>query len=396
MKPPCPVCGDHSFQLLLDLGEVPVSGLFFNTPSVTAPCHSLALEFCPQCAFVRKRGVPGGGRDYRKIHRGTSGQLPAYAKWILEVARQRCPKNGLVVEIGCNEGTFLQQLRMEGFSRLLGVEPSPDLAAQAESRGFPVVVDYFGEDVAEKILTEHGPAILIVCRHTVEHVPNPLPFLQAAKRLLAKGGSFYLECPDSQTLFGQGRIHEIWDEHENYFFGETLGLLVRSAGFPGCNLSRQTNRDAVNLCAWIGEDVGPTLPAIPNPIPLLDLYAKFPVWVDHVKGHVREEISKEPEVPLVAIGAGHPQINYLIFSKAGPHVSILVDDDPSKTGLYVSCPQPCRVVSTEEFMRDSNPPNTLPIAFAHPEWMHKLEGRLKGRLNRSILPYPAGSPLVIP
>ncbi|NBP15290.1 methyltransferase domain-containing protein [bacterium] len=380
MNLPCPCCGKNSFETLIDFGQVPVSGLFDKLPNPQPPCAPLALEFCPRCAFARKRKYLGKERDYRKIERGTAGQLPCYADWILQEAKMRCLPDGLVVEIGCNEGTFLREMRKEGFSRLLGVEPSPTLAAGAKATGIKVMADYFGISLAEKILDEHGPAALIVCRHTLEHVPNPLPFLQAAKMLLSKGGSFYLECPDSRTLFGEGRIHEIWDEHENYFFGETLGLLVHSAGFPRWDLSRQTNRDAVNLCAWIGEDVGPALPAIPNPIPLLDLYAEFPVWVDRVKGHVRGEILKDPEVSLVAIGAGHPQINYLIFSGAGPHVSILV----------------CRVVSTEEFFRDSNSRNILPIAFAHPEWMHKLESHLKSRLNRSILPYPSGSPHVNP
>ena len=93
---------------------------------------------------------------------------------------------------------------------------------------------------------------------------------------------------------------------------------------------------------------------------------------------------------------GDPQMNYLIFSGAGPHVSILVDDDPAKTGLYASCPQPCRVIATEEFLRDLDPLSTLPIAFAHPEWMRKLKGHLKSGLGRWIVPYPAGSPLVKP
>lgn len=369
---------------------MPISGLFHKIPNPQTPCAPLALEFCSGCAFARKRKFPGTERDYRKIERETAAQLPCYANWILQEAKRRCSSDGLVVEIGCNEGTFLRELRKEGFSRLLGVEPSSTLAAGAEATGIKVVADYFGMSLAEKILDEHGPAGLIICRHTVEHVPDPLAFLQAARKLLAPEGSLYLECPDSQTLFGEGRIHEIWDEHENYFFGETLSHLAQSTRFSGWELARQMNRDAVNLCAWIGNKaVGSTPFPIPDPEPLLELYSKFPAWVDCVRKHVTSELFKSPQLPLFAIGAGHPQINYLIFSRAGPHVSIVVDDDPSKTGLYASCPQPCRVVSTEEFLRESNPHNTLPIAFAHPEWMSKLEARFKSRLGRWILPYPS-------
>jgi SAM-dependent methyltransferase len=394
---PCPCCGKNSFETLIDFGQVPVSGLFDKLPNPQPPCAPLALEFCPRCAFARKRKYPGTERDYRKIERGTAGQLPSYVDWILQEAKKRCLPDGLVVEIGCNEGTFLRELREKGFSRLLGVEPSPTLAADAKATGIEVMADYFGMSLAEKILDAHGPAALIVCRHTLEHVPDPIPFLEATRRLLAPEGSLYLECPDSQTLFGAGRIHEIWDEHENYFFGETLARLAQSTRFSGWELTRRTNRDAVNLCAWIGSKAVSSTPfPILDPNPLLSLFSKFPGWVDCVRNHVTRELSKSPELPLFAIGAGHPQINYLIFSGAGPHVSILVDDDPGKTGLYASCPQPCRVVSTEEFMCDSNPHNTLPIAFAHPEWMYKLEARFKSHLGRWILPYPAGSPLVKP
>jgi len=395
MTSPCPCCGGSYFKTLVDFGQVQVSGLFHKLPNQQTPCAPLALEFCPGCAFARKRKYPGTERDYRKIERGTAGQLPCYTDWILQEAKKRSLPNGLVVEIGCNEGAFLRELRKGGFSRLLGVEPSPTLAAGAQATGIKVMANYFGMSLAEKILDEHGPAALIVCRHTLEHVPDPLSFLEATRRLLAPEGSLYLECPDSQTLFGAGRIHEIWDEHENYFFGETLAQLAQTSRFSRFKLTRQTNRDAVNLCAWIGSKaVGSTPFPIPDPNPRLHLVSKFPAWVDCVRNHVTSELSKSPELPLFAIGAGHPQINYLIFSGAGPHVSILVDDDPGKTGLYASCPQLCRVVSSEELLCNSKAFNILPIAFAHPEWMYKLEARFKSRLGRWIVPYPAGSPLL--
>jgi SAM-dependent methyltransferase len=387
---PCPSCGKNSFETLIDFGQVPVSGIFYNSPNQQPPLAPLALEFCPGCAFARKRKQPGTERDYRKIERGTAGQLPCYTGWILQEAKKRSLPDGLVVEIGCNEGTFLRELRKEGFTRLLGVEPSPKLAARAEASGIKVVRDYFGMSLAENFLDAHGPAALIICRHTLEHVPDPLPFLEATRRLLAPEGSLYLECPDSQTLFGGGRIHEIWDEHENYFFGETLARLAQSTSFSGFEIIRQTNRDAVNLCAWIGSKaVGSAPLPILDPNPLLRLYSKFPTWVDCVRNHVRNELSKNPELPLFAIGASHPQINYLIFSGAGPHISSLVDDDLAKSNLYACCPQPCRVISTEEFLINSNPRTILPIAFAHPEWMQKLKARLKSNLGNWILPYPA-------
>lgn len=387
---PCPCCGGSYFKTLVDFGQVPVSGLFHKFPKQETSCAPLAVEFCPGCAFARKRKFLGIGRDYRKIERGTAGQLPCYTDWILQEAKKRSLPDGLVVEIGCNDGTFLRESRKVGFSRLLGVEPSPTLAAGAKATGIEVMADYFGMSLAEKILDEHGPATLIICRHTLEHVPDPFSFLEATRRLLAPEGSLYLECPDSQTLFGEARFHEIWDEHENYFFGDTLLSLLKKAKLSPFFLARQKNRDALNLCVFAGcGEPKNDSPGVGGFSSHLQAFEAFPERLVNTRSFLRNQLSHNCDAPLYGLGAGHPQTNYLIFTDLGRTLSGLVDDDPGKHGLFVNVPNSVPIISTQGILEICKPVRFLKTAFAHPDWMSRIQHQREQPQDQWIEPYPS-------
>ena len=76
--------------------------------------------------------------------------------------------------------------------------------------------------------------------------------------------------------------------------------------------------------------------------------------------------------PIAALGASHPQSNFLLFSQLGAYVDWLVDDDPFKVGKFVPIPNPVEVIDSCTYL-ENHPTGTLVLtAFGQDRWMDRF------------------------
>jgi SAM-dependent methyltransferase len=102
-------------------------------------------------------------------------------------ARTLCSRAGVlpetVVEIGCGDGSLLQELAaVWPAARFDGFELSPPAIEIARSRGIPRVGRLEAYDGAV-VPAEDGAYDLAVLSHVLEHVPDPAPLLAEAARV---------------------------------------------------------------------------------------------------------------------------------------------------------------------------------------------------------------------
>src|SRR5690242_15017722 len=120
--PACPCCGGAEFAPLVDFGEVVQSGTFLESPG-RAPVSALAFAYCIGCGYARQSTRAPARQDYSQVNRRTEHQLPAYCGEIVDsLSKEGVAPGDLVVEVGANDGTFLDRLRAAGFRNLLAVE----------------------------------------------------------------------------------------------------------------------------------------------------------------------------------------------------------------------------------------------------------------------------------
>ena len=67
----------------------------------------------------------------------------------------------LVVELASNDGYLLQHFLPKGVP-VLGIDPAANVAVSAEERGVPTLVEFFGVELAERLVRERGPADLVL------------------------------------------------------------------------------------------------------------------------------------------------------------------------------------------------------------------------------------------
>lgn len=202
---------------------------------------------CPQCQtmYVNPRPPPAVLDWFYK-------ESPNYAYWnkhvfpASEPARRAhifvprvdrlldiCQRHGVptqaLLEVGAGFGTFCAELMSrQVFQKVVGVEPTPDLARTCRERGIETI-----EKPVEHIAVEQGGQFDVVASfEVIEHLFNPVDFIQHMTRLLRPGGLMMLTCPNGQgfDIETLGPLSTSVDhEHLNYFNPRSLaGLLARS------------------------------------------------------------------------------------------------------------------------------------------------------------------------
>lgn len=338
------------------------------------PMNKLAFELCSSCGLVKQQ-EPFPSGNYAEVNRAPKRRLPPYVSSILDAIRSEPVQlNDLVLEIGCNDGALLMALRRAGFSNLLGVEPSRSLCDLARLTAATVINDYFTSESAEQILNSHGAPKAVICRHTLEHVPDVTDFLSGMRKVAAANSAItIIEVPDSSIITDRGYFFELWDEHLYYFHADNLGRLAVQHGFHVTATEAAEHQETRNLLITLS----PTRAAVPIPASVSrhsssEAWCTFGSrWAVFREGFLGDIIKARK--PVYLIGAGHLQTNLVNFLGPGAEVDYLIDDDPGKRGRVAPIASgSAQIISTEEFMATATAGTVIASGFGYPAWSEKI------------------------
>jgi hypothetical protein len=370
----CFCCGQAFVHTLLSFFGVPLTGQFRGSKNQALQHVELGFEICASCGLVRQK-PESGLCEYVDVTRSTSLQFPAYVHAVIgKLKESGVVQDDLVLEIGANDGMFMTALRDAGFNNLVGVEPSQELAALASGRGHVVVCDYFGSDLVPKLLEKFGPARAVICRHTLEHVPQPDAFLDALAQCLDGDQALALvEVPDGSAIPELLNAYEFWDEHLFCFSQNNLVRFLQRAGLKVLETTLQPHLETRNLLAWCKKSSTPQVdPFGPADAACVALWQSLPARWDVFKVKFAQALSQAPG-PVYAIGASHSQTNLVNYAGVGNLVDFFIDDDTAKVGLFPPVRETRNpILSSLQFEVSAHGGTLLKTGFGYEKWTQKL------------------------
>ena len=238
----CRGCGRHDLELILDLGNTPLANSLLTAETVRQPEERfpLALYFCPACALVQigETVLPDKMFQNYLYASSFSETMLEHARTLVErvVAERGLTASHLVIEIASNDGYLLQNYRRQGIP-VLGIEPAANIAQIAErERGIPTLVEFFGPELATRLVSEGRQADVIHAHNVFAHVPHPSDFIAGLKRTLKPGGVAIIEVPYVAELIEKLEFDTIYHEHFSYFSLTAVDHLVKRHGMTVSNV----------------------------------------------------------------------------------------------------------------------------------------------------------------
>jgi SAM-dependent methyltransferase len=130
----------------------------------------------------------------------------------------RCKLNSksLVLEIASNDGYLLKNYHEKGIP-ILGVEPARNIARVAIENGVPTVDEFFGIELARKLLGLNKAADVVHAHNVLAHVANLHSVIEGICAILKPDGVAVVENHYVRDLIDHVEFDSIYHEHLCYY-----------------------------------------------------------------------------------------------------------------------------------------------------------------------------------
>jgi SAM-dependent methyltransferase len=218
----CRFCGSALSNVVVDLGMSPLCERYLTADQLDQmePFYPLRVLVCDDCLLVQLQQYVPPEEIFTEY-----AYFSSYSTSWVEHARRYCDAmverldlgpDSLVVELASNDGYLLRHLVRRGVP-VLGVEPARNVAEVATSQGVPTLTEFFGVELAERMVAAGRRADLVVANNVLAQVPDLNDFVAGMAALLAPGGVATVEFPHLARLFEGNQLDTIYHEHFSYF-----------------------------------------------------------------------------------------------------------------------------------------------------------------------------------
>ena len=231
----CRLCGGSNLTKVLALTPTPPANAFVTEAELSEPQPAFPLDvwLCNGCGHVQLLDVV----DPRILYAHyvyVSGTSPVFVRHFEQYAQYVrstfSPAAGsLALDIGSNDGTLLRFFKDAGH-RVLGVEPAEEISEASRRAGIPTITGFFSEQLAERVVKEHGQAAVVTANNVIAHIDDLAAVMRGVAKLLAPDGVFVFEVSYLVDVLEKTLFDTIYHEHLDYHSVEPLEPFFRSCG----------------------------------------------------------------------------------------------------------------------------------------------------------------------
>lgn len=335
----CRLCQKDKLFPLLEFGEHPIAHRLLTNPSQEEYVHPVTVCFCDSCGLIQLREPIPPDKLYTEYNWLSSWKWNPHIPRLVSLIEQLpdLKKDDFILEVGGNDGSFLEILIKRGYQNVLGVEPAQDAQKAARLKGVETIGAYFNKEVAEELVSTFGRCDLLIARQVLEHITDLESFREAIHILLRPNGYVLLEVPNFDFSLSRADYSAIWEEHVNYF---TLGTLKRFLAEIGIQVNHsETVNFSGEALIVVGQSVGNSLHQPSNQY-VAELRAKALAYRDHWP-RFREEFIRylhkhqKGGGKVALYGAGCRACSLINFAGLSPYLEFVLDDQIEKQGKYM-------------------------------------------------------------
>ncbi|MCR8635035.1 class I SAM-dependent methyltransferase [Paenibacillus radicis (ex Xue et al. 2023)] len=382
---PCRLCGEPLIHTFVDLGMSPFSNHYLKPEESELPCsvYPLHAYVCGACFLVQlaqfepPESIFGEYAYFSSFSDSWLKHARNYTEMMIDrfalqsftssidPTTDSSDVSPLVVEIACNDGYLLQFFQQSGI-RTLGIEPARNVAAAALDKGIPVVMEFFGMELAHQLICEHKQADVLIGNNVLAHVPDLHDFVAGLKTLLKDTGVLTMEFPHLLQLMEHNQFDTIYHEHFSYFSLHTVQQLFAIHGLAIFDVDvLDTHGGSLRIYAghvgdtskMIGQSVHTLLQQeVAAGLRKIETYLAFSENVAHTKRNIWQFLIEHKNAgrKIAAYGApakGNTLLNYCGIGKE--MVDYVVDRNPYKQGLLL--PGSLIPIFPPEYIRETKP-----------------------------------------
>jgi len=194
---------------------------------------TLSMAACRVCSFVFNAAVEPEKLAYSAAYDNTQAHSVYFDRYMDELAARvlhhGSPTGGTIVEVGCGKGEFLRKILAAGPATLCAVGFDPSyVGPDTDCEGRLSFQRTYYDDGAAAMRAD-----IVICRHVIEHVPEPGALLGAIRAALkaSPDAVVFFETPCIAWILRNAVIWDLFYEHCSLFSAASLRFALESSGF---------------------------------------------------------------------------------------------------------------------------------------------------------------------
>jgi SAM-dependent methyltransferase len=340
----CPNCKQAGMSAFYEVNEAPVhSVLLMRTreKALAYPTGTIRLALCENCGFVSNEAFNPSLHEYSEDYEATQSYSPTFNKFNHALAQRLIDTYDLhdktIIEIGCGHGEFLILLSELGPNEGVGFDPAylEDRIQHPAKERITFVQDFY----SEKYAAVQGD--FIVCKMTLEHIPDTADFLATVRRSIGNriGTRLFFQIPNASYVMRDVAFWDIYYEHCSYFSKASLAYLFLQSGFDVLDLFTDYDDQYLMMEASAVEGKG----KMDQPMqPLLDELFND---VAFFRANIQERLENWRETldllhkdgrKVVLWGSGSKGVAFLTTLEVSDAIEYVVDINPIKHGTFMA------------------------------------------------------------
>jgi hypothetical protein len=253
----------------------------------------------------------------------------------------------MVAEIASNDGYLLQFVQAEKIP-CFGVEPTASTVVAARAKGIETIEEFFGVELAERLVGEGKSADLIAANNVLAHVPDINDFVSGFATLLKNDGVATFEFPHLMKMVVDRQFDTIYHEHYSYLSFSTVVDIFRVNGLSVFNIEQiPTHGGSLRVFAQRSDTgIRPTEKSVTDLLALemdmgmksVDFYQGFEDDAEILKTSLLDFLlsSKEQSKKVAAYGAAAKGNTFLNYAGVKSDlISFVSDRNPAKQGKWM-------------------------------------------------------------
>jgi SAM-dependent methyltransferase len=379
--PVCSICRSSRVESFFRLPEVPVyCNVLWDTPREAKLCPrgDIELTLCRSCGMIANAAFDPMLVAYEPRYENSLHFSPLFQDYAERLAQRLVHTYELqgktIIEIGCGKGEFLALLCRLGDNLGIGFDPSyiKGRVDTGAGRGLSIIPDHFSDKYADLACD------ILVCRQTLEHIPDPLAFLNGIRHALGhRQIPVFFEVPNALFTLRHGGIWDVIYEHCSYFCPSSLAHLFRQSHLSVRGVRQDFGGQFLCLDA-ANTNGAPSGPAVQEDTE--DVAAQLRQDARKLGQEFRESVEywrkalqklQQSGKRAVVWGGGSKGVTFLNAVR-GEGIEYVVDLNSHKHGRYV--PGTGQRVVPPAFLQEYHPDTVLVM---NPIYRDEIQGQLR-------------------
>ncbi|MDW3651841.1 MAG: methyltransferase domain-containing protein [Bacteroidia bacterium] len=235
ISPMCSLCGKNKANPFFRLPQIPTqSGVFSPSPKRASMVSrsDIILSYCDACGFICNEG-----HNLEKLKFDSNdfslAESSSYQIYIDQLTDRLIKKYNLygkkIIEVGCGEGYFLQEICRKGNNIGIGFDPGPKnkLIEKETQNRLKFIRAYYSSNY------HYLQPDFLVCRLLLDLISEPITFLKMVRENLGSSENpiVYFEVPNTNNILDELSIYSFGYEHRSCFTKESLTYIFSLCGF---------------------------------------------------------------------------------------------------------------------------------------------------------------------